>query len=140
MRKGEAGIAMDLVQKKYQRMDEHTVLFNEEYYLRVMKLSIDGLDAAAREELFTHLYSFESADIELEIDISEEEQGKWYLQLLVPHVLTLPEAANKRLTRGEEQLGEHLSGQSQAAFTFRLAEEELYHYVKRYNPNLNVTA
>ncbi|USG67126.1 hypothetical protein NDK47_07490 [Brevibacillus ruminantium] len=131
---------MDFVTKKYQQMDDRTVLFNEEYYLRVTRLQVDGLDAAAKEDLFTHLYSFESADIELEIDISEEEQGHWYLQLLVPHVLTLPQTADKRLTRGEKQIGEHLSHQSAAQAVHLLSGDALYHYIKRYNPNLDVTA
>ncbi|QQE75509.1 hypothetical protein KDJ56_05945 [Brevibacillus composti] len=131
---------MDLVQKKYQRIDERTVLFNEEYYLRVLRVRIDTWDAAAKEELFTHLYAFESADIEMEIDISEEEKGHWYLQLLVPHVLTLPETAAKRLTRGETQLEEHLAGQLAAELVTPLTEAELYPYIKRYNPHLDVTA
>ncbi|MEJ8543924.1 hypothetical protein [Brevibacillus borstelensis] len=131
---------MDAISKKYQRIDERTVLFNEEYYLRVWRLQVDSLDGAGREELFTHLYAFESNDIELEIDISEEAQGRWYLQLLVPHVLTLPEAAKKRLTRGEEQIREYLSDRLPAIFASQLAEEELLHYVKRYNPHLDVTA
>ncbi|MFY0542647.1 hypothetical protein [Brevibacillus sp. H7] len=131
---------MDHLQKKYQPIDEQIVLFNEEYYLSVLRVEVGSFDAAMREALFNVLYAFESKDMELEIDISEEHTGLWYLQLLVPHVLTLPETARKRLQRGSEQLREFL-GEQQIQLVVRLLEgEEILSYVKRYNPNLSITS
>ncbi len=127
---------MDHSQKKYQAIDEQIVLFNEEYYLSVLRVEVGQFDVAAREALFNELYAFESNDMELEIDISEEHDGLWYLQLLVPHVLTLPETARKRLQRGSEQLRSYLE-EKNIQLTVRLLEGEgIFAYVKRYNPNL----
>lgn len=123
--------------KKYKVINEQVVLFNDEYYLSVSHADISSLDAATREQLFNHLYAFDSNDMELEIDVSEEEEGRWYLQLLVPHVLTLPEAAIRRIDKGFEQLLAHL-GEKQDAFTCTLLRgEEIFEYVKRYNPDLD---
>lgn len=129
---------MDQETKKYQSMDAEIVLFNEEYYLTVIRLDISPLNPAEKEAFFTHLYGFESKDVEMEIDVSEEQDGVWYLQLLVPHVLTLPEAARKRLERGKEQLTSHLQKQPVKPAQKLLAGDEIYVYVKRYNPNLKV--
>jgi len=129
---------MDSVQKKYQAIDEQIVLFNDEYYLSIVRMETGGLDANARDELFQQLFAFESNDIELEIDISEEHEGRWYLQLLVPHVLTLPETARKRLSRGWEQV-RALLGTQQAELSVRMLEgDQILAYVKRYNPHLQV--
>jgi len=129
---------MDSVQKKYQAIDEQIVLFNDEYYLSIVRMETGGLDANARDELFQQLFAFESNDIELEIDISEEHEGRWYLQLLVPHVLTLPETARKRLSRGWEQV-RALLGSQQAELSVRMLEgDQILAYVKRYNPHLQV--
>jgi hypothetical protein len=131
---------MDHVQKKYQAIDEQIVLFNDEYYLSVLRVEIGSFDAAAREELFNQLYAFESSDIEMEIDISEEQEGLWYLQLLVPHVLTLPETARKRLMRGSEQLRVYLE-ERQIQLACRILEgDQILAYVKRYNPHLDLTS
>jgi len=129
---------MDSVQKKYQAIDEQIVLFNDEYYLSIVRMETGGLDANARDELFQQLFAFESNDIELEIDISEEHEGRWYLQLLVPHLLTLPETARKRLSRGWEQV-RALLGTQQAELSVRMLEgDQILAYVKRYNPHLQV--
>ncbi|MCM3079039.1 MULTISPECIES: hypothetical protein [Brevibacillus] len=123
--------------KKYKVINEQVVLFNEEYYLSVSHADISSLDSGTREQLFNHLYAFDSNDMELEIDVSEEEEGKWYLQLLVPHVLTLPEAAIRRIDKGTEQLLAHL-GEKQEVFTCTLLRgNEIFEYVKRYNPDLD---
>ncbi len=123
--------------KKYQEIDEQIVLFNEEYYLSVERMDISTLSSVERETLFNRLYDFESKDIELEIDVSEEEKGSWYIQLLVPHMLTLPEAAKRRMERGVEQLSEHLVEKALFILRNQLQGEEIYEYVKRYNPDLN---
>ncbi|WP_432774695.1 hypothetical protein AAFJ72_15920 [Brevibacillus gelatini] len=127
---------MNPLAKKYQQIDDQLVLFNEEYYLSVEKLDISSLTQETREVLFNHLYDFDSSDMELEIDVSEEDKGVWYLQLLVPHVLTLPEAAKRRIEKGAEQLARHLAEQVGATSQVRLQNEEIYEYVKRYNPDL----
>lgn len=127
---------MNPLAKKYQQIDDQLVLFNEEYYLSVEKLDISSLTQETREVLFNHLYDFDSSDMELEIDVSEEDKGVWYLQLLVPHVLTLPEAAKRRIEKGAEQLAQHLAEQVGATSQVRLQNEEIYEYVKRYNPDL----
>ncbi|EJL43158.1 hypothetical protein BAG01nite_26890 [Brevibacillus agri] len=127
---------MNPLAKKYQQIDDQIVLFNEEYYLSVEKLDISSLTQETREALFNHLYDFDSSDMELEIDVSEEDKGVWYLQLLVPHVLTLPEAAKRRIGQGAEQLAQHLAGRVGALGQVRLQNDEIYEYVKRYNPDL----
>lgn len=129
---------MDQVTKKYQAIDGEIVLFNDEYYLSVLRMDISSLGSTERESLFTHLFAFESADIELEIDVSEEQQETWYLQLLVPHVLTLPDIACKRMERGREQLEAHLEKRAARPGKTRLIGEDIYRYVKRYNPHLQV--
>ncbi|MCG6197527.1 hypothetical protein H1215_10135, partial [Anoxybacillus sp. LAT_38] len=103
----------------------------DEHYLSVQRLDVSGLDAEARASLFNHLFAFDSGDIELEIDISEEHQGIWYLQLLVPHVLTLPDAARKRLERGAEQLAAHLTRQPHRPASSRVAGDDMLRYVRR---------
>ena len=127
---------MNPIAKKYQEIDDKIILFNEEYYLSVEKFDITSLRLEEKETLFNHLYDFDSKDMELEIDVSEEEKGVWYLQLLVPHVLTLPDAAKKRMEKGVEQLAAHLSNQLDNLAKKRLQGEEIYEYVKRYNPEL----
>jgi ferric iron reductase protein FhuF len=127
---------MDDVQKTYVAIDEQMVLFNDEYYLSVQRLDIADVEAAAREAIFNDLYAFASDDMEMEIDISEEHAGIWYLQLLVPHVLTLPETAKKRLQRGMEQLHAYLQEKGIQLPTRLLLGDEIYAYIKRYNPNL----
>jgi hypothetical protein len=124
--------------KKYKEINNHIVLFNDEHYLSVAHADISALDPATREDLFNHLFAFVSTDIELEIDVSEEEEGRWYLQLLVPHVLTLPEAAIRRLDKGSEQLLAHLEEQDKQLQLNRLRGKEIFEYVKRYNPNVEV--
>lgn len=127
---------MNPIAKKYQEIDDKIILFNEEYYLSVEKFDITSLRLEEKESLFNHLYDFDSKDMELEIDVSEEEKGVWYLQLLVPHVLTLPDAAKKRIEKGAEQLATHLADQMNNLVKNRLQGEEIYEYVKRYNPEL----
>lgn len=131
---------MDFLVKKYQTINEEIVLFNEEHYLSVLQMEIANLQTAEKEALFNHLFVFESKDVDLEIDVSEEQHGIWYLQVLVPHVLTLPEVAEKRIARGKEQLAAHLADQSQQLVQKLLAGEEIYTYVKRYNPNIELVS
>jgi hypothetical protein len=130
---------MDHVQKKYVAIDEQIVLFNDEYYLSVLRMDIANVDTAAREAIFNDLYAFASNDMEMEIDISEEHAGIWYLQLLVPHVLTLPETAKKRLQRGTEQLHAYLQEKGIQLPSRLLLGDEIYAYIKRYNPNLVIS-
>ncbi len=127
---------MNPLAKKYEEIDDKIVLFNEEYYLSVEKIDIAAMTLEKRESLFNQLYDFDSSDMELEIDVSEEEKGVWYLQLLVPHVLTLPEAAKRRIENGTNQLTQHMSEQANELVRTPLLGEEIYAYVKRYNPDL----
>ncbi|MGG1386760.1 hypothetical protein ABE386_03465 [Brevibacillus brevis] len=127
---------MNPLAKKYQEIDDKMVLFNEEYYLSVEKIDIAAMTLEKRESLFNQLYDFDSSDMELEIDVSEEDKGVWYLQLLVPHVLTLPEAAKRRIENGTNQLTQHLTEQADELVRTQLLGEEIYAYVKRYNPDL----
>ncbi|TQK62373.1 hypothetical protein FB479_105153 [Brevibacillus sp. AG162] len=127
---------MNPLAKKYQEIDDKMVLFNEEYYLSVEKIDIAAMTLEKRESLFNQLYDFDSSDMELEIDVSEEDKGVWYLQLLVPHVLTLPEAAKRRIENGINQLTQHLTEQADELVRTQLLGEEIYAYVKRYNPDL----
>lgn len=129
-------MTMNPLTKKYQEIDDNMVLFNEEYYLSVEKIDISVMAVEKREALFNLLYDFNSQDMELEIDVSEEERGMWYLQLLVPHVLTLPEAAKRRIGKGTVSLAEHLADQATDLIRTPLHGEEIYEYVKRYNPDL----
>ncbi|MFF2530662.1 hypothetical protein ACFVS2_17345 [Brevibacillus sp. NPDC058079] len=129
-------MTMNPLAKKYQEIDDKIVLFNEEYYLSVEKIDIAAMTLEKRESLFNQLYDFDSSDMELEIDVSEEEKGVWYLQLLVPHVLTLPEAAKRRIENGTNLLTQHLKEQVDELVRTQLLGEEIYTYVKRYNPDL----
>ncbi|MCC8437573.1 hypothetical protein HP567_023865 [Brevibacillus sp. M2.1A] len=129
-------MTMNPLAKKYQEIDDKLVLFNEEYYLSVEKIDIAAMTLEKREWLFNQLYDFDSPDMELEIDVSEEEKGVWYLQLLVPHVLTLPEAAKRRIENGTNQLTRHLSERADELVRTQLLGEEIFTYVKRYNPDL----
>ncbi|WP_312111703.1 hypothetical protein [Brevibacillus reuszeri] len=131
---------MDFLVKKYQPINEELVLFNEEHYLSVIIVHIADLETSKREALFNHLFEFASNDVDLEIDVSEEHNGIWYLQVLVPHVLTLPDVAAKRIGRGKEQLEEHLASQPVQLIQNLLSGEEIYTYVKRYNPNIEVVS
>jgi len=133
-------MGMDLLVKKYQVINPQMVLFNEEYYLSVLKVPVNAWDDQRRGELFDLLYAFEHPDMELEIDISEEAQGTWYLQLLVPAMLTLPEAAYKRIERGLTALTAYWQEQGHQLAVESLLDEAIYAYVKRYNPNLAVTS
>ncbi|NGQ96816.1 hypothetical protein G3578_16750 [Brevibacillus sp. SYP-B805] len=129
---------MEHLQRSYQVINEQMILFNEEYYLTVLRVPVDAYGQEARTRLFNLLYAFDSSDIAMEIDVSEEEQGVWYLQLLVPSMLTLPEMAVKRMKQGTEALEAYLldnGGQLAADF---LQGDAIYHYVKRYNPNLTI--
>jgi hypothetical protein len=112
--------------KKYQPINDQLVLFNDEYYLSVMKMDVSSLAAEEREQLFNRLFAFASADLEVEIDVSEEAKGNWYLQLLVPHVLTLPEAAVRRMGNGADQLAAHLGISRTALDQSLLGGEKLY--------------
>jgi hypothetical protein len=125
--------------KKYKEINEQIVLFNDEHYLSVSHADISALDPTKREDLFNQLFAFESTDMDLEIDVSEEEEGRWYLQLLVPHVLTLPEAAIRRIDKGAEQLFAYLEKKEERIQWNRLQGNEILEYVKRYNPNVEVT-
>lgn len=128
------------VTKKYQEIDDKIVLFNDEYYLRVEKVDVSLLKPEETEALFHDLFEFDSREIELEIDVSEEKNGCWYLQLLVPHVLTLPEAAKRRMEKGHSLLQELLGKKALPLQRNELLREEIYEYVKRYNPDLEIVS
>ncbi|WP_134685957.1 hypothetical protein [Brevibacillus migulae] len=131
---------MEHQQRKYQVINEQVVLFDEEYYLRVFRLPIESLAVDQRTELFDQLYAFEHHDVQLEIDVSEEHLGVWYLQLLVPHMLTLPEAAIRRMDAGIQVLEAYLSASRIKVSELSLRGEQIYQYVKRYNPHLIITS
>lgn len=122
--------------KTFQLIDETLALFNEEHYICVWKLSLDGLDEQAREDLFEALFGFEQADLEVQVDVSEEAQHTWYLQLLIPYLFTSADQARKRLERGSLAMAAFLdeNGYEQEIFTLR--EAEIYDYLKRYNPEI----
>jgi len=122
--------------KTYKEVNDEMILFNDEYYLSVSLADVSAIGTGTREALFNHLFAFDSSDMELEIDVSEEEEGRWYLQFLVPHVLTLPDAAKRRLEKGKEQLLAHLSQQEGSPKLRFLSGEEIFAYVQRYNPDL----
>jgi len=124
--------------KTYKEITDEQILFNDEYYLSVSLADVSSIDTVSREALFNHLFAFDSADIELEIDVSEEEEGKWYLQLLVPHVLTLPEAAKRRLEKGKEELLAHLKQLEISPELQFLSGEDIFTYVQRYNPDVRL--
>jgi len=124
--------------KKYRVIDDELVLLNQEYYLSVLRVSLDQLDSKVGFETFDVLYSFTSSDIELEIDVSEEEKGLWYLQLLVPAMLTLPESAQRRIRRGREALNDYLLREQLPLPLQALAGDEIFNYVKRYAQELIV--
>lgn len=127
---------MDHVTKKYHVITDELVLFNDEYYVSVLRVAVDRLDEARRNEIFNELFAFNHADVELEIDISEERQGIWYLQFLVPYMLTLSDAAIKRITRGSEALQCYLQERSIKLDVELLRGAEIFAYMKRYNPGL----
>lgn len=129
---------MDHFQRKFHPINEEMVLFNEEYYVSVLQVSIGEYQTPEREQLFEHLYAFSSNDIELEIDISDEEKGVWYLQLLVPYMLTLSDAAKRRVQRGAEELQTYLQDRGVQLASTLLKGDQIYQYIKRYNPNLLV--
>lgn len=123
-------------QKTYQLVDEKLALFNEEYYISVWKVSLHDLDEQAREVLFDALFGFEHADLEVQVDVSEEFQDVWYLQLLIPYLFTPLEHAQKRLLRGGFALSTYLKEIGFALEASCLREIEIYHYLKRYNPEI----
>ncbi len=124
--------------KKYRPITDELVLFNDEYYLSVWKLPLDGLDQDEIASLFDTLYAFEHPDIEMEIDVSEEAKGQWHVQLLVPYMLTLADAAIRRMRRGAEALCDYLSERGVIVTAQALKGEEILAYVKRYNPDVHV--
>ncbi|RNB87403.1 hypothetical protein EDM56_17245 [Brevibacillus fluminis] len=127
---------MDHVTKKYHVITDELVLFNDEYYVTVLRVSLDSMGAASLSEIFNELYAFSHADVELEIDISEEQQGTWYLQFLVPYMLTLSDTAIKRITRGSEALQSYLDERSISLNVELLRGSDIFAYMKRYNPGL----
>lgn len=129
---------MEPLVKKYQVINSRMVLFNEEYYLSVLKVPVGAWDEQGRGERFDLLYAFSHPDMELEIDISEEAKGTWYLQLLVPAMLTLPEVAAKRIERGLAALTSYWQERGDSLAAEPLLDDAIYQYVKRYNPNLAV--
>ncbi|HZG13697.1 MAG TPA: hypothetical protein VE710_01645 [Candidatus Bathyarchaeia archaeon] len=131
---------MEHQQRKYQVINEQVVLFDEEYYLRVFRLPIESLEVNERTELFDQLYAFDHSDVQLEIDVSEEHQGVWYLQLLVPYMLTLSEAAIRRLDAGTQALESYVSTYQLKLNELNLQGEQIFQYVKRYNPHLIITS
>ncbi|MGO0062364.1 hypothetical protein ACTID9_20480 [Brevibacillus fluminis] len=127
---------MDHVAKKYRAITDELVLFHDEYYVSVLRVSLANTDEARLGEIFNELYAFSHADVELEIDISEERQGTWYLQFLVPYMLTLSDAAIKRITRGSEALQNYLDERGISLDVELLRGADIFAYMKRYNPGL----
>lgn len=131
---------MEHLQRKYHVINDHVALFDEEYYISVFRLPVDSFAETKRAELFDLLYAFEHKDVELEIDVSEEEKGVWYLQVLVPYMLTLGEAAIRRIRAGGQALEAYLDEHGIKLVGNLLSGEEIYAYVKRYNPHLVITS
>ncbi len=127
---------MDHTTKKYHPINEELVLFNDEYYVSVMRVPVDQYDASRLAEVFNELFAFQNNDIEVEVDISEESEGTWYVQFLVPYMLTLSDAAIKRIARGSEALKNYLQERSIHLSPVPLRGEEIFAYIKRYNPGL----
>ncbi|MGD8192349.1 hypothetical protein ACQCN2_20450 [Brevibacillus ginsengisoli] len=126
----------DAFQKTYQLVDEKLALFNEEHYISVWRVSIKELNEQAREALFDALFGFEHADLEVQVDVSEESQDTWYLQLLIPYLFTPLEQAQKRLIRGGIALSNYLKECGFELEASSLRETEIYNYLKRYNPEI----
>ncbi|WP_019122134.1 hypothetical protein [Brevibacillus massiliensis] len=122
------------LQKKFVPINDQLALFHEEYYMTILAVSLEGHDADERGRLFDTLYAFQSSDIELEIDVSEESRQLWYLQLLVPYMLTLADAARKRIERGRQALEAYLEQHQIRAVMEPLRGDDIFAYVKRYNP------
>lgn len=127
---------MDHASMKYHVVTDELVLFNDEYYVCILRVPLDAYGSEKRFELFNLLYAFSHEDLEMEIDVSEEARGIWYLQLLVPYVLTLSDAAIKRMSRGSEALNQYMCEQKLKLEPELLRGKEIYDYLKRYNPGL----
>lgn len=124
--------------KSYQLVTDELALFNEEYYLSVWRISIPTTQDLITSDLFDTLFAFEHPDIELSVDVSEEEKGTWYYQLLVPAMLTTPDAAIRRMEKGTKALSEYLTQHNISAEHEVLQKEEMFHYLKRYNPGVTM--
>ncbi|MFM1652200.1 hypothetical protein ACI7RC_08870 [Brevibacillus sp. B_LB10_24] len=122
------------LQKKFIPINDQLALFNEEYYMTILSVSLEGYGPDERTRLFDTLYAFQSDDIELEIDVSEESKQLWHLQLLVPYMLTLADAARKRIERGRQALEAYLEQHQIRGAMEPLRGDEIFAYVKRYNP------
>ncbi|MCR8965439.1 hypothetical protein O0550_19890 [Brevibacillus halotolerans] len=123
-------------QKSYQLVTDELALFNEEYYLSVWRISIPTTQDVTISERFNTLFAFENPDIELSVDVSEEAKGIWYYQLLVPAMLTTPDAAMRRMEKGTKALSEYLTQHNMLTEYEVLQRQEIFHYLKRYNPGV----
>ncbi len=126
----------ELFQKSYQLVEEQLALFNEEHYVAVWKLPLTEYDEEAKSSLFDMLFAFENPDLELQIDVSEESRDVWYLQLLIPYLFTPADLAKKRLQRGGAALTDYLKENGIEAELTALIDDEIYQYLKRYNPEI----
>lgn len=129
---------MDHVTKRYHVITNELILFNDEYYVSILRVNLEGLDESKRSRIFHELFAFEDTDVEVEIDISEEREGTWYLQFLVPYMLTLSDAAIKRIGRGSQALQSYLNERNITLDVELLRGQEIFTYMKRYNPGLVV--
>lgn len=123
-------------QKSYQLVTDELALFNEEYYLSVWRISIPTTQDVTTSERFNTLFAFENPDIELSVDVSEEAKEIWYYQLLVPAMLTTPDAAMRRMEKGTKALSEYLTQHNMLTEYEVLQRQEIFHYLKRYNPGV----
>ncbi|OAJ74897.1 hypothetical protein AYJ08_06810 [Brevibacillus sp. SKDU10] len=125
-------------QKSYQLVNDQLALFNEEYYLSVWRISIPTTQDVTTAERFNTLFAFEDLDIELSVDVSEEAKGIWYYQLLVPAMLTTPDAAMRRMEKGTKALSEYLTQHNMLTEYEVLQRQQIFHYLKRYNPGVTI--
>ncbi|MGC5328671.1 hypothetical protein [Brevibacillus sp. SYSU BS000544] len=123
-------------QKSYQLITEELALFNEEYYLSVWCMPLQEYSQEQRDSLFHALFDFDCADLELQVDVSEESRDIWYVQFLIPYMFTTTEQAEKRLQRGTAFLIDHMQESGFQLSAEPLKQENIYHYLKRYNPEL----
>ncbi|MCG7319369.1 MULTISPECIES: hypothetical protein [Brevibacillus] len=124
--------------KSYQLVTDELALFNEEYYLSVWRISIPTTQELTTSERFDTLFAFEHPDIELSVDVSEEARRTWYYQLLVPAMLTTPDAAIRRMGKGTKALSEYLTQHNMLTEHKVLQKEEIFYYLKRYNPGITM--
>ncbi|WP_232699545.1 hypothetical protein [Brevibacillus daliensis] len=123
----------------YQIITEDMVLFNDEYYVNIWKMSLDAL-GTEESPLFDLLFGFDHPDMELSVDVSAEVTGYWYLQCLVPAMMTPPDMAKRRMDKGMIALHEYLMENQVIQECKLVTGEAIYDYLKRYNPGITRVA